>query len=98
MIALFCLFLALFASPFKSKSRLEAENAVLRHQLIILQRKVRGASVAPILSGHPARLHRHRAKTSSHDSPVPAQISTSLRKAGDLRTPVVHRHGGNSLR
>jgi hypothetical protein len=30
------------ASPFKSKSRLEAENAVLRHQLIVLQRKVRG--------------------------------------------------------
>jgi hypothetical protein len=29
MIALFCLFLALFASPFKSKSRLEAENASL---------------------------------------------------------------------
>src|SRR6266851_8467940 len=42
MIALFCLFLALFASPFKSKSRLEAENVALRHQLIILRRKVRG--------------------------------------------------------
>ena len=42
MIALFCLFLALFASPFKSKSRLEAENAALRHQLIVLRRKVRG--------------------------------------------------------
>src|ERR1700694_2043915 len=42
MIALFCLFLALFASPVKSKSRLEAENAALRHQLIILRRKVRG--------------------------------------------------------
>ena len=42
MIALFCLFLALFASPFKSKSRLEAENAALRHQLLILRRKVRG--------------------------------------------------------
>ena len=41
MIALFCLFLALFASPFKSKSRLEAVNAALRHQLIILRRKVR---------------------------------------------------------
>src|SRR3979490_1558940 len=41
MIALFCLFLALFASPFKSKSRLEAENAALRHQLIVLRRKVR---------------------------------------------------------
>jgi hypothetical protein len=27
---------------FKSKSRLEAENAALRHQLIVLQRKVRG--------------------------------------------------------
>src|SRR5258707_12237749 len=42
MIALFCLFLALLALPFKSKSRLEAENAALRHQLIILRRKVRG--------------------------------------------------------
>jgi hypothetical protein len=42
MIALFCRCLALFASPFKSKSRLEAENAALRHQLMILRRKVRG--------------------------------------------------------
>src|SRR6476469_213468 len=42
MIALFCLCLALFVSPFKSKSRLETENVALRHQLIILRRKVRG--------------------------------------------------------
>jgi hypothetical protein len=42
MIALFCLCLALFTSPFKSKGRLAAENAALRHQLIILRRKVRG--------------------------------------------------------
>src|SRR6516162_4598298 len=42
MIALLCLFLILFASPFKSKSRLEAENAALRHQVIVLQRRVRG--------------------------------------------------------
>src|SRR4029077_1942934 len=42
MIALFCLCLALFVSPFKSKSRLEAEYVALRHQLIILRRKVRG--------------------------------------------------------
>jgi hypothetical protein len=42
MIALFCLCLALFASPFKSKSRLETENAALRHQLIVLKRRVRG--------------------------------------------------------
>ena len=42
MIALLCFFLTLLASPFKSKSRLEAENAALRHQLIVLQRMVRG--------------------------------------------------------
>jgi hypothetical protein len=42
MIALLCFFLTLLASPFKSKSRLEAENAALRHQLIVLRRKVRG--------------------------------------------------------
>jgi len=42
MVALFCFLLALFASPFKSKSRLEAENAALRHQLTVLRRKVRG--------------------------------------------------------
>jgi len=42
MIALLCAVLAVLASPFKSKSRLEAENAALRQQLIVLQRKVRG--------------------------------------------------------
>src|SRR5437763_104763 len=42
MIALLCFFLTLFASPFKSKRRLEAENAALRHQLIVLQRRVSG--------------------------------------------------------
>ncbi|SRR6266851_3141054 len=42
MIALFYFVVAVLASPFKPKSRLEAENAVLRHQLIVLRRKVRG--------------------------------------------------------
>ena len=42
MFGLFCFVLAVLASSFKSKSRLEAENAALRHQLIILRRKVRG--------------------------------------------------------
>ena len=42
MIALVCFVLAVLASPFKSKSRLEAENAALRQQLIVLRRKVRG--------------------------------------------------------
>ncbi|SRR6266849_3872001 len=40
--ALLCFIVALSASPFKSKSRLEAENAALRHQLMVLRRKVHG--------------------------------------------------------
>jgi len=42
MVALILLFLNLITSLLKSKSRLEAENAALRHQLTVLQRKVRG--------------------------------------------------------
>jgi transposase InsO family protein len=42
MIALLCFFLTLLTSPFKSKSRLEAENAALRHHVIVLQRRVSG--------------------------------------------------------
>src|SRR4030088_435797 len=42
MIALFYFVVAVLGSPFKPKSRLEAKNAVLRHQLIVLRRKVRG--------------------------------------------------------
>jgi hypothetical protein len=42
MFALLRLVLAVLASPFKSKSRLEAENAALRHQLIVMRRKLRG--------------------------------------------------------
>ena len=42
MVALICFVLAVLASPFKSKIRLKAENAALRHQLIVLGRKVRG--------------------------------------------------------
>src|ERR1700726_3574009 len=47
MIGLLCFVVAVSASPFKSKIRLEAENAVLRHQLIVLRRRVRGR-VQPI--------------------------------------------------
>ena len=42
MFALLRFVLAVLASPFKSKSRLEAENAALRHQLIVLRRKMQG--------------------------------------------------------
>src|SRR6202790_2247354 len=40
MIGLLCFVLAVLASPFKSKLRLQAENAVLRHQLIVLRRRL----------------------------------------------------------
>src|ERR1700687_4981634 len=46
MIGLLCFVQAVLASPFKSKLRLEAENAVLRHQLIVLQRRVVGRAQA----------------------------------------------------
>src|ERR1700737_140663 len=42
MIALIWFVLAALASPLKWKRRLEAENAVLRHQLIVLRRKLKG--------------------------------------------------------
>ena len=42
MFALCWFVLSFLALPFKSKSRLEAENAALRHQLIVLRRKVPG--------------------------------------------------------
>jgi transposase InsO family protein len=42
MTGLLCFVLAVLVSPFKSKLRLEAENAVLRHQLIVLRRRLHG--------------------------------------------------------
>jgi hypothetical protein len=42
MIGLLCFALTALASPFNSKLRLEAENEVLRHQLIVLKRRLRG--------------------------------------------------------
>jgi hypothetical protein len=47
MIALLYFILAVVVSPLKSKSRLEAENAALRYQLIVL-RQVVSASATPI--------------------------------------------------
>src|SRR5262249_22571569 len=42
MIGLLYFVLPVVALPFKSKLRLEAENAVLRHQLIVLRRTLHG--------------------------------------------------------
>jgi hypothetical protein len=42
MIGLLCFVMAALTSPFKSKIRLEAENATLRHQLVVLRRNLKG--------------------------------------------------------
>jgi len=42
MIALVCFIWSVSTVPFKSKNRLELENVALRHQLVVLQRKVHG--------------------------------------------------------
>src|ERR1700756_2480834 len=42
MIGLLCFAVAVLTSPFKSKLRLEAENAVLRHQVIVVRRRLQG--------------------------------------------------------
>ncbi len=42
MIGLLWFVVAVLASPFKSKIRLEAENATLRHQLVVLRRQLKG--------------------------------------------------------
>jgi hypothetical protein len=42
MIAFISFVLTALTSPFKSKIRLEAENATLRHQLVVLRRKLKG--------------------------------------------------------
>ncbi|MGD0421755.1 MAG: integrase core domain-containing protein [Xanthobacteraceae bacterium] len=71
MVALLCFVLAVLTAPLKSKSRLEAENAALRHQLIVLRRKVQGRvwltnndrwfldSATSLVSVDPAGPHDH---------------------------------------
>jgi hypothetical protein len=46
MMALIRFVLAVLASPFKSKIRLEAENATPRHQLVVLRRQLKAGLVS----------------------------------------------------
>jgi hypothetical protein len=48
MTGLLCFVVAVLASAFKSKIRLEAENATLRHQLVVLRR---GQGPRPVFPG-----------------------------------------------
>jgi hypothetical protein len=85
MIGLLCFVLAVLASPFKSKLRLEAENAVLRHQLIVLRRRLRGRpaheprsfvldAAVSLVSRNPEGSHDHPAR----DARALAQSRLSL--------------------
>jgi hypothetical protein len=42
MIARLSFLLAILASPFRSRNKLVAENALLRHQVLVLRRNVKG--------------------------------------------------------
>jgi hypothetical protein len=42
MIALLSFLLAVLVSPFRSNSSLLAENVLLRHQVVVLRRRVKG--------------------------------------------------------
>ncbi len=61
MIALVWFVLAVLASPFESKRGLEAENAVLRHQLIVLLRKMRVEPGLPTTTAPETLVRWHRA-------------------------------------
>ena len=62
----------MLTSPFKSKSRLEAENAALRQQLIVLRRKVKAeradgrplvfCPAVPMVPIDPRGLHDHSSR------------------------------------
>jgi hypothetical protein len=55
MIGLLCFVLAVLAASIQSKMKLEAENAVLRHQLTVLRRS--GAVKRAVSRDQAARRH-----------------------------------------
>jgi hypothetical protein len=83
MIGLLCFVLAVLGSPFKSKMRLEAENAVLQHQLIVLRRRLHGCvrlafrAVADLLN-QPAKEKRRCIKLFSAAHPFGKEIGNDL--------------------
>jgi hypothetical protein len=84
MIGLLCFVLAVLASPFKSKVGLEAENAVLRHQLSVLRRST--AQIVEIV----AALDHRRRKPNEKRFAVRAQINW----AKERRMRTVRRNMG----
>lgn len=107
MLALLGFILALLTSPFKSRSRLEAENAALRQQLIVLRRQVgnrvrfTNSDLYPAVSvvSLDPEGHRHH---ESRDAPAvapgwisPITFSTASTRSGSrisLVRPLIDRH------
>jgi hypothetical protein len=85
MIRLLCFVLAVLASPFKSKLRLEAENAVLRHQLIVSRRRLHGRVR---LTNHDRwffiQLYRWFPSISSMAQSIPYGVQTGYRRIENL--------------
>jgi hypothetical protein len=85
MVGLIFLFLNLVSSLFKSKSRLEAENAALRQQLTLLQR-IGERMTAPDSGQYTA------------GSPLSVGLATTFLKASLIGTLRLRPLGGIGLR
>src|SRR5260370_18500066 len=90
MIALLCFLVILFASPFKSKSRLEAENAALRRQLIIFPSVLKTITIIrpeTLVRWHRAGVRRYWRWKSPSPSGRP-QLHAAPRSRGEAALPL----------
>ena len=104
MIGLLCFVLAVLALPFKSKLRLEAENVVLRHQLIVLTRRLHGRvrftnhdrwfliQLYRWFPVNPAGSHNHSARDARSLAPGRLSLLLALEVA-PIRRATADRHG-----
>ena len=97
MIGLLWFVLAVLTSPFKSKLRLEAENAVLRHQLVVLRRRLHGCIRLTNQdrwffiqlyrwSSNPEGSHNHSARDARALAQSRISLLLALEVAGDRRS------------
>ena len=91
MIVLMCFCLRLFPLPFKSKIRVEADAAIVRHPLIALERKMRGR----VRFTNSDRLERVRWEGTEALAPGKHTIEYDFRYDGlGFATPAFNNVGG----